>query len=92
MARLQHAYGASANTHAATLAAQQQQQQESLSNGAKAAVRQLPVLKFAQQAEFVRLVSTALSAVQVRQRKQQLPSLKMWLIHLWQRLAFATAS
>ncbi|WIA08743.1 hypothetical protein OEZ85_008166 [Tetradesmus obliquus] len=66
MAGLQRAYGTAAATHATTSAEQQQQQQqEPLSNGARAAVKQLPLLKFAQHAEFTRLVSTALSAVQV---------------------------
>jgi hypothetical protein len=63
MAGLERAYGVAPSTHTATSPSAASQQQQG--NG-KAAARQLPVLQFAQQAEFLRLASTALSAVQVR--------------------------
>jgi glyoxylate carboligase len=61
MAGLERAYGGAASTCVTTSTPAATQQQ---GNG-KAAAKQLPVLQFAQQAEFLQLASIALSAVQV---------------------------
>jgi hypothetical protein len=61
MAGLERAYGGAASTCATTVTSPAAKQQGT----GKAGAKQLPVLQFAQQAEFLRLASTALSAVQV---------------------------